>query len=196
MAVSGFFHRVRVGVGSFSADAHRSEPIGCGGSVFQGITSPTAVNFAETGGRGWHVDSFARMELLPPMRPTFPSAVLPHRLWRAMAWLASAMAMLLTMTSVSPELHAWLHEKAQPDTTHVCPHHAAHSASHVPDSTDDDTHQCAVTLFSHGVVHQAATLFAQPCEGILHAVNYRAFERLALAQPRYLHLPPQAPPAV
>lgn len=117
-----------------------------------------------------------------------------------MAVLASAMVMLLSMTSVSPELHAWLHQKAQPDTAHVCPHHAAHgaasSASHVPDSSDGETHQCAVTMFSHGVVHHMAALLAQPCEGILRAVNFRAFERLALAQPRYLHLPPQAPPAV
>src|SRR5688572_6250609 len=117
------------------------------------------------------------------MRPAHLSAAMPARLWRVVAALAAGMVMLLALTNVSPELHAWLHENAQPDASHVCPHHAAHStsnsASHVPSSTDDDTHQCAITLFSQGVVHHAATLLAQPCEGILRAIDYRAFERLA-----------------
>ncbi|HUR56656.1 MAG TPA: hypothetical protein VM029_03030 [Opitutaceae bacterium] len=128
---------------------------------------------------------------------------MPSRFARMVASLAAAMVMVLSLSTVSPELHAWLHDKAQPqEQTHVCPHHAAPGAaghaSHAPapDSDESDTHQCAVTMFSHGVVHHAAALLTQPCEGILRAVNYRAFERLALAQPRYLHLPPQAPPAV
>jgi len=114
--------------------------------------------------------------------------------------LAAGLVMLLSLSSVSPELHVWLHEKGQESATHVCAHHDAHAASdtpeHAPDSDRSDDHTCAVTMFSHGVVYHVAALVARPGEGILRAVHFRAFERLALAQPRFLHLPPQAPPAV
>ncbi len=108
------------------------------------------------------------------------------------------MVMLLSLASVSPGLHAWLHDRHAPDGA-ACPHHhhgaKSQHSTHGADQTEP-AHECAVTLFSHGVVHHAALAVAQPCEGILRAVNFRAFEQLALAQPRYLHLPPQAPPAV
>jgi hypothetical protein len=97
-------------------------------------------------------------------------------------------------------LHDWLHAATKTQEKHVCGNHAAHAAesgAHAPDAEDEDeSHECAVTMFSHGVVYHAGALLAQPCEGILRAANLRAFERLALAQPRFLHLPPQAPPAV
>jgi hypothetical protein len=136
------------------------------------------------------------------MNPPRHSDALPSRLWRGIAVLAAGLVMLLAVSSVSPELHAWLHDEKSPHTGHECPHHPSghQAATPVSDAagTDGDArqHECAVTLFAHGVVHHAAALLTQPCEGILRAVNYRAFERLALAQPRFLHLPPQAPPAV
>lgn len=129
----------------------------------------------------------------PSLNPSLPS-----RFWRAVALFGAGMVLLLGMANVSPDLHAWIHQASQtkPDP---CPHH--HHASHAPKAPDaggatTTGHECAVTLFSHGVVYHAAAFVTQPCEGILRAVDFRAFERLALAQPRYLHRPPQAPPAV
>ena len=124
----------------------------------------------------------------------------PSHLWRAVALLGAGLVMMLSLSSVSPEMHAWLHEKASESAPHKCAHHgaSAHSDStaNVPHSNEGEEDSCAVTMFSHGVVYQAGALLVRPCEGILRAINYRAFERLALAQPRFLHLPPQAPPAV
>jgi hypothetical protein len=136
------------------------------------------------------------------MHPSRPSDALPSRLWRGIAGLAAVLVMFMSVSSVSPELHAWLHEGNSPHAGHDCPHHKASHEAGTPLSGAADSegqgrqHECAVTLFARGVVHHAAALVTQPCEGILRAVNYRAFERLALAQPRFLHLPPQAPPAV
>ena len=122
---------------------------------------------------------------------------LPSRFWRAVALLSAGVVLLLSMASVSPELHAWLHEATELKSD-ACLHHkhAAHTPLHEADDSAAPEHECAVTLFSHGVVHHTVALVTPPCEGILRAVNFRAFERLALAQPRYLHRPPQAPPAV
>jgi len=144
------------------------------------------------------VDIFATIHAFKTsMRPLRPALSMPPRLWRVVASFAAGLVMVLTLSSVSPELHAWLHKPGQDkSTTHSCPHHGADSTSHAPGSNEVEDHDCAVTMFSHGVVHHAVALLTQPCEGILRAVNYRAFERLALAQPRYLHLPPQAPPVV
>lgn len=110
-----------------------------------------------------------------------------------MAVLASGLVLLLSFSAVSPGLHAWLHDESADHPRHACTHAAAGEASDAP---AEESHACAVTLFAHGVVHHAAALLTQPCEGILRAIDVRAFERLALAQPRYLHRPPQAPPAV
>lgn len=125
---------------------------------------------------------------------------MPSRLWRAVALLGAGLVLLLSLSSASPEIHAWLHEQAQADAAHKCAHHgaAAHndSSADAPASGHWEDDSCAVTMFSHGVVAQGAALLVLPCEGILRAVDFRAFERLALAQPRFWHLPPQAPPAV
>jgi hypothetical protein len=131
------------------------------------------------------------------MHRRHPPAPLPTRLWRVMALFAAGLVMLLSFSAVNPELHAWLHEQHADHSDHSCSH-ASSATDTVPDSGSEagENHACAVTLFAHGVVHQVAALLTQPCEGILRAVNFRAFERLALAQPRYLHRPPQAPPAV
>lgn len=127
---------------------------------------------------------------------------MPSCLWRAVAAVAAGLVMVLNLSAVSPGLHAWLHAEEPAEKPHTCAHHAAHepagAAAHVPasDSGEGETHQCAVTMFSQGVVHYAGALLALPREGVLRAVNFRASARLALAEPRFLHLPPQAPPAV
>jgi len=118
-----------------------------------------------------------------------------------MTALAAGIVFLLSLSAVSPALHGWLHATQKEGPAHACPHHAARAGAELPSDTpgserDESEHGCAVTMFAHGVTHHVGALLAQPCEGILRAANYRAFERLALAQPRYLHLPPQAPPAV
>jgi hypothetical protein len=123
----------------------------------------------------------------------------PARFLRAIASIAAGLVLLLSLSAVSPELHAWLHEHEEEHTAQTSAHpceHASNSGVPVSDSDDREVHQCAVTIFSQGVLSHAVALVMQPCEGILRAVNFRAFEQLALAQPRFLHLPPQAPPAV
>jgi hypothetical protein len=120
---------------------------------------------------------------------------------RVVAFLAAGLVLLLSTSAVSPVLHAWLHDAAAAAAhshAHACPHHgkaAPIAAQPAPDDAAAD-HECAVTLFAHGVVHAAALPFVAPCEGILRAVDFPAVARLALASPRWLHLPPQAPPAV
>src|SRR5687768_9320133 len=109
-----------------------------------------------------------------------PFHTMPSRLWRAVASLAAGLVMLLGFSAVSPDLHAWLHAKEKaPTPLHNCAHHASHTAAGLPvdasspdsgeGNTQDaqDSHQCAVTMFSHGVLHHAVALVAQPCEGIL-----------------------------
>jgi hypothetical protein len=137
---------------------------------------------------------------MPSHRPISP---LPSRLSRALAWLSAGLTLLLALSTASPDLHAWLHAQAHQDATHACADHPAHAsddrakgATSTAPSGNEPEDRCAVVMFSQGVEATTTLVGAQPCEGILRAVNYRAFERLALAQPRFLHLPPQAPPAV
>jgi hypothetical protein len=127
-------------------------------------------------------------------------ARLPSRLTRVVASFAAGLVMLLSLSAVSPQLHAWLHGHVREHASHMGAQAAKpameRGVADVSSADEDEAHECAVTMFSHGVVHHAVAFSMQPCEGILRAVNFRAFERLALAQPRYLHRPPQAPPAV
>lgn len=143
--------------------------------------------------RAWHVDSFARVLRITSAMPSHVQASKPALVIRAVALLSAGMVVLLSFASVSPELHAWLHKPYQAKA-HPCSHHGPEA--HDDNESSHSAHSCAVTLFSHGVLHHAVAMAVQPCEGILRAVDLRAFERLALAQPRFLHLPPQAPPAV
>src|SRR5687768_12055923 len=127
-----------------------------------------------------------------------PLPLMPSRPWRAVAPLAIGLVMLLMLSAVSPALHAWLHPKANPHQQ-TCAHHESHAAaeaSHAPDSDRRGEHECAVTMFSQGAVVHGAPQLTLPCERVLRGVNLRALERVAWAEPRFLHLPPQAPPAV
>lgn len=130
--------------------------------------------------------------------PPLVHPVLPSRFRRAVALLSAGTVWLLSLAGVSPQLHAWLHAAAQPEHR-GCPHHA-HAAADQPLAGGVDQHagehECAVTLFSRGVIEHAAAMVAAPCERVLRAVDLRAGERPALVRPRFLHLPPQAPPAV
>ena len=129
------------------------------------------------------------------MHRCYPLFSLPSRWSRAVAALAAAVILLLSLSVVSPELHGWLHDSTDDHGSVTCDH-GSNAGSHTESDAEGDHHTCAVTLFAQGVVHHAAAAIVQPCEGLLRAVNYRAFEQLALAQPRHLHRPPQAPPAV
>lgn len=129
-------------------------------------------------------------------RRQLPTA--PPHLRRSVAALAAVLVMLLTFSASSPELHAWLHPDGTAEKSHPCRHHADVGGTAQAPTTGadgDEAHECAVTMFSHGVMYHLVAGVAQPCEGILREVNFRAFERLALAQPRFLQPPPQAPPA-
>jgi len=146
------------------------------------------------------IDSFKGVHFIRLVVRVSPPATRPSRLWRALAWVVAGLVMLLSLSAVSPDLHSWIHAEEKAHATQDCPVHGAHApsgvASQAPDSEHGDRHECAVTLFSHGVVLHALATVIQPCEGLLRAIHFRAWERLALAQPRFLHLPPQAPPAV
>jgi hypothetical protein len=141
-----------------------------------------------------------RVRLIFLVVRVFSPATLPSRLWRALACVVAGLVMLLSLSAVSPDLHSWIHAEEKVHGVKECPVHGVHAssggASEAPASEDSDQHECAVTMFSHGVVLHALAAVIQPCEGLLRAIHLRAFERLALAQPRFLHLPPQAPPAV
>lgn len=133
---------------------------------------------------------------MSPARPLPMSPGLPGRI---VAFLAAGLVLLLSTSAVSPVLHAWLHDAAAAAANgHTCPHHGKAAPLAALPAADDDApdHECAVTMFSHGVILSAAAPLVTPCEGLLRAVDFPAFERLALAQPRWLHTPPQAPPAV
>ena len=116
---------------------------------------------------------------------------------QALATLLAGLVILLACSTVSPELHAWLHGTLPAPGKHVCAQHA----KQLPSAGDprlhdvvESEHGCAVTLFARGLVSDGPLPVPAPAAEILRAVNFRAIERLALAQPRFLHLPPQAPP--
>lgn len=92
------------------------------------------------------------------MRSSAASSSLPSRLWRGVALLAAVLVLLLSVSSVSPALHAWLHDLGHDHAEHTCPHHGARAAtSDSAPAPDGEDHQCAVTLFAHG--HLLAALF-------------------------------------
>lgn len=82
------------------------------------------------------------------------------RIWRVAALLAAGLVLLLSVASVSPALHNWLHDLGHNEhTAHACSHDATDSAapdsSHAPES---ENHACAVTLLANG--HAWIALFS------------------------------------
>ncbi len=116
-------------------------------------------------------------------KPTTRHSTLPPWL-RVVAWACATLVLLLSLASVSPQLHSELHAS--------CDHGHCHDDAPAP-STDHD-HDCAVTLFAQGVA-----LFAQfsalsaPFFQELPSVC-RLPEKPALPRPHALTPPAHAPP--
>jgi len=129
----------------------------------------------------------------PHLRPVAP--------WlRVLAVVCAGLVFTLSSAAWSPALHAWLHGHIE---THGHDHvhaHAACSHAHVPetntceDADPNAAHECAVTLFAHGVTTAAAFLF--PLEQSLGKplAAPLAPECMALATAEHLRPQPHAPP--
>ena len=114
----------------------------------------------------------------------------PSPLVRLTASLAVVLVLALSVFAASPELHGFLHDHA----SHSQAGHHAGDTARPGDSDHEDG--CVVTLFAQGLV-AAVGLFALRRTGrtlILSA--YALAERVGPPAPAFLHLPPQAPPAL
>jgi hypothetical protein len=114
----------------------------------------------------------------------------PSVLSCAVASLAVALVLALTILSASPDLHARLHGNGPG---------AAGAAHHDLGRTDggqaaDDEDGCVVTLFAQGVVLALALLVLALAGRTLRLTAFGPGERVIPAAPRYLRLPTQAPP--
>lgn len=93
------------------------------------------------------------------------------RVQRGCALLAVVLLLLLTVSAVSPTLHAWLH----------------------PDGDHEASHQCAVGLFASGVT--LAPAIALPAPDVTWRERPPATARaLFLIGTRYLRQPERGPP--
>jgi hypothetical protein len=133
-----------------------------------------------------------------PNRPLLPTVRL----------LAAGLALLvlsLSILTVSPAGHAWLHAHGS------CPHElapAAGPAPHpfalrlagpdpappVPPPVGDADHVCAVTLFAQGIPAWVPPALLPDQPGADGAAWRRHGPQLALRRPAYWHRPAQAPP--
>jgi hypothetical protein len=66
-----------------------------------------------------------------------------------LAVLLSAWMLLLSMATVSPDLHNWLHHQDANTCEGHC--HADHSNENDTEGSNHQDHVCAVTLFASGV---------------------------------------------
>jgi len=109
---------------------------------------------------------------------------------RMTAWLATALVLALTVLAASPELHERLHGHGA--NSAMAAHHDGNPADGSKADEADDG--CIVTLFAQGVV-LALSLVALVFIGRpLPAGSFAVFDGVIPEAPRYLHLPPQAPP--
>lgn len=104
---------------------------------------------------------------------------------RLTAVLGIALVLLLNVLAASPTLHAWVHGH-EPAAEHNNPGHAP---------VDCDDHECAVTLFAHGVtsllfLSLLLLVWFLTRGGILDTSEWRI-----AARPRYWLVPSHAPPA-
>lgn len=126
----------------------------------------------------------------------------PSAPWlRVLAAVCAGMVLLLSAASVSPSLHAWIHgETSDHAAAHVCEHThagAAHDDDDGPSDTADTrkhAHECAITLFSHGVT--PASILVATLDRLSVASDAVPSTRtcVALPEPRHLRPQPQAPP--
>lgn len=122
---------------------------------------------------------------------------------RSTAILGVALVMLLNILTVSPRLHAWIHGQSGAERGEVAVAKAKPAAvsgqSHQHRGTNpagELDHECAVTLFAGGVaplLFFCLLLLARPW---VRPLVLRATDWIAVAQPRYWHVPSHAPPRV
>jgi hypothetical protein len=109
------------------------------------------------------------------------SPSLPHRL---LAVTVAALVLLLSVLSVSHQLHADLH---------ACGHDHGH-AHEAPAGNPDSDESCVVTLFGQGITAGSAPLLIAAPIVAFSAPNFSRSTELVFGSPRYLHLPGRGPP--
>ena len=95
----------------------------------------------------------------------------PGRLFQATAALLAALVLVLAVLAVCPELHEWLH----------------------PDAGHED-HECAVTLFAHGITPALATVILAVVAARFVEAVVTECAALYLSAPRYRLRPERGPP--
>ncbi len=116
-----------------------------------------------------------------------------HRASRAwptcLAAFCAALVLLLSLATVSPELHARLHDSCERDHGH------SHDHSHDHDTpANDSDHACAVTLFAQGLsLVTPLPALSEPAPSATLAPAHSRDE-LLLPRPRAFTPPAQAPP--
>jgi hypothetical protein len=93
------------------------------------------------------------------------------RLCQATAAFLAALVLVLAVLAVCPALHEWLH----------------------PDACHED-HECAVTLFAHGITPVLAEIILAVIAVCFVAAVAPALATLYLAPPRYWLHPERGPP--
>lgn len=137
-----------------------------------------------------------------------PSAQRQHRPaapWlRVLAVVCAALVLTLSSAAWSPALHAWLHGESSDHAhascahSHSHPHGDAHANAPVPadDHAADPhaTHDCAITLFAHGVTLASAFLSLLDHHALAPTVTPVAPDHVTPPSPSHLRPQPQAPP--
>jgi len=119
-----------------------------------------------------------------------PEHIRHSLLSRATASLAIMLVLALSVFAASPELHERLHGHGPVAVSGL--HQDAGPAGHTQDAQDDDG--CVVTLFAQGVVLALAVVALAFTGQTLRPDDFELLDRVIPDAPRYLHLPPQAPP--
>ncbi len=114
----------------------------------------------------------------------------PTLLTRAVASLAVALVLALTILAASPELHERLHGHG-PGAAGTAQHAGGHSDG---GQASDDEDGCVVTLFAQGLVLPVALLVLALAARALRLPDFDFCDRVIPGAPRYLRLPSQAPP--
>jgi hypothetical protein len=130
--------------------------------------------------------------MIPDIRSRMP--LYSHRrfsfLKQATALFSAILVLALTVLAASPDLHQRLHGHA------ASPANAAsRSATRTGQQTDDDGDGgCVVTLFAQGIVLTIAVLALEFTGQVARVFGGGMDDRIAVAAPRFLLLPSQAPP--
>jgi len=117
---------------------------------------------------------------------------------RVLAVVCAGLVFTLSAAAFSPALHAWLH--GHPETSAhshahaACTHAHAHETTSSDDPHHDKQHECAVTLFAHGVNLAAVFLSLLDYYAVSSAAAPLAPGRAALVTSEHLRPQPHAPP--